>query len=230
MGDGAPEMADEPAVRYNTAALVRACAAYYYYVEAAKYKCGEYKIVLDKTIETAKQRVRCVLVGWIIERIAASRRPGAGGQAKKWAEIPWTVGPTQLTAGKYRAAVFLALEVVKNGRAVPARAAVRRRVPKSGGAVRNQPAHGAPCRHGRAERAGLLEPGSIDPIALSLQIGADWAQDVATPLLERVAHLKAHAARAVWEWTSDSAACPPGLEGPYEEGSRRYAGDGAGRR
>lgn len=227
----AHQMADEPAVRYNTAALVRACAAYYYYVEAAKYKCGEYKIVLDKTVETAKQRVRCVLVGWIIERIAESRRPGAGGQSNKWAEIPWTVGPTQLTAGKYRAAVFLALEVVKNGRAVPPPAPQYADVFQKA-VVQCETNLLTVHRAGMGVRSARVysSPLSIDPIALGLQIGADWAQDVATPLLERVAHLKAHAARAVWEWTSDSAACPPGLEGPYEEGSRRYTGDGAGRR
>jgi len=227
----AHQMASDASVRFNTAALVRASAAYYYYTEAARSKYADCRIVPDQTVENARQRLRCVLVGWIVERIPESRKLDASGRPQKWADIPWAVGPTQLSAGKYRAAVFLALGVVKNGRAAPPPAPQYADVFQKA-VVQCETNLLTVHRAGMGVRSArtFSSPIAIDPVAMCLQIGADWAQDTATPLLGRVAHLKAHAARAVWAWSSDSAACPPGLEGPHEEGSRRYAGDGVGGR
>lgn len=222
----AHQMAAEPAAKFSTAALVRACAAYYYYSEASK--TADCSLVTEQTLAVAKNRVRCVLIGWIVERISESRKLDARGLPQKWADIPWPVeGTTQLSTGKYRAAVFSALDVVKNGKPVPPPsdqyAEVFRKAVLQ--CETNLIAMHKSVMGVRTSGRTFSSSPPVDPYAVCHGIGAAWAAGTDTALLAKVAHQKPHSAWAVWGWTSETAACPAGLEVFYEEGRKRYANE-----
>ena len=219
----AHQMAPEATSRFGTAALVRACAAYYYYTEAAQDTVCP--LVTEKTLAVAKDRLRCILIGWIIERIPASREVDGTGQTKKWADIPWPVEGTLLSTGKYRAAVFSALGVVVKGKPVAPpfehyTDVFRKAVLQCETNLLS--VHNSVLGVRTSSRTfSSLSP--VDPYAECLKIGEAWAEGRDTALFEKVAHLKPHGSGTVWGWTSDTEACPPGLEVFYSEGSKRYA-------
>lgn len=219
----AHQMAPEAAGRFGTSALVRACAAFYYYTEAARDTVCP--LVTEKTVAVAKNRLRCILIGWIIERIPASREVDGRGQTRKWADIPWPVEGTQLSTGKYRAAVFSALDVVVRGKpAVPpveTYAEVFRKAVLQ--CETNLLSVHSSVLGVRTNSRTFSSLSPVDPYAECLKIGEAWAEGRDTALFEKVAHLKPHGSASIWDWASDTEACPPGLEIFYSEGSKRYA-------
>jgi len=204
------QMASSDAAACSDAALTRACAAFFYYTEAAKSEL--LRGHLGQTIENAKQRVVAVLIGWITSRIERSREAPA-----TISDIPWDRAGTTMTAGKYRSTVFAALGVIaKKGRELPPPA------------PRYAAAYSMAADQCRAnlltsvKGAVLGTAQNVDPIAQALQIGADWAADRPRPLFQSAAHPEALSAQGLWAWKSETSACPRGLEQLFEEGTKRY--------
>lgn len=215
------QMRTSEAVMFGTEALVRACAAYYYFSEASK--TADFAHLAKPLCRAARQRLGAVLVGWIVLRIAAAQKPGGKG-----AEIPWAKGDTSLDSAKYRTAVLAAVGVFgAPGTATPAPAPQYETVYKK--ADTQCRVNALPVRQsvlgmntGTHRSFSTLKS---DPYEMCLRIGQAWA----TPslrheekLFENFSHPQPPGAHELWGWTSDSEPCPASVRARYEEARAWY--------
>ena len=206
------QLSDGAETAYSCAALVRACAAYYYYTEAGKSDL--FKGLLGSCVANAKDRVKTVLIGYIVSRIDQSRTAAGAGL-----DIPWDKGDDRSTPGKYRSIVFSQLGLV-----------TRRGRESSAPSPRHADVYQKAIEQCRANlltsaNGTILTTSELDPFAKCLQIGADWAASKDAPLYSKAAHPTACSARALWVWESATQVVPEGLLPLYEDGRKRYTPD-----
>ncbi len=207
------QMAGEDSFAFSSAALVRACAAYYYYLEA--FKTDLFKAVLAPVVENAKQRVKTVLIGYIISRIDQSRLATGLG-----CDIPWTktAEENKMTPGKYRAIVFAQLGITtRRGR--------ESKPPSPRYADVYKKAVGQ-CRANllTSTNGAAIVVSSLDPYIKCRYIGEEWAtsKNKDSKLFASATHPQARSANFIWNWQSETLVVPEGLAGLYAEGQKRF--------